>query len=196
LRRRCIDRALSLLGDGPPSSQRAEGQERLGQIFVDADQPEEAVSMFREALHGYSPLQHPVEHAHVLEELGDSLRDIGSPAAIEESITVYMQALDTFTPLAFPAEHAKIQTALADSHYTQYRREHRPEALDHSIAALEQAVQVEPREQEPENWAERNVTLGDHYVERAKRRQEDQSHAAVAFQQALKVYSPQRDLFV
>ncbi|MBA3822327.1 MAG: hypothetical protein H0X24_00320 [Ktedonobacterales bacterium] len=194
LRQACLTRALDLQAADQETPLWAGGQQRLGELLATEEDHPAAIVAFRQALRGYPLAQYPVEHGSTLVDLGNSFKEEGSPADIEEAIACYQAALAVFTPPDFPVEHAEIQTTLADTFHQRYAQARHPEDLDHSIASMQEALTVMPREADADTWAQRQDTLGDYYRERAFWHRGDEAQAVVAYEQALSVYSPERTL--
>ncbi|MBK9095739.1 MAG: tetratricopeptide repeat protein [Anaerolineae bacterium] len=135
-----------------------------------AENLEQAIAAYRQALEVLTRQAMPVEWAQVMLNLANAYSDRirGDRAEnLEQAIAAYRQALEVMTRQAMPVEWATVMMNLANA-YSDRIRGDRAENLEEAIAAYRQALEVKTREAMPVEWATVMMNLANAYNQRIR----------------------------
>ncbi|NEP36597.1 CHAT domain-containing protein, partial [Moorena sp. SIO3B2] len=153
---------------------------------------EEAIACYQEALRVYTFEAFPIEWARTQHNLGIDyyFRIKGEKAQnLEEAITCWQQALRVYTFEAFPINWAQIQHNFGNAYGNRIKGE-KAQNIEDAIACYQEALRVLTFEAFPIDWARTQNNLGAAYLYRIKGEKAQNIEQAIAcYQEALTVYT-------
>lgn len=104
----------------------------------------------------------PAEWARAQHNLGELLRQLEEPGAVERAIDCFEHALEVFTPQAAPVDRGLALNSLGAAWLSRRSGVHE-DNIDRGIVALEAALLLRPREHYPAHWCKTSLNLGSAY---------------------------------
>jgi CHAT domain-containing protein len=159
-----------------------------------ADNLEQAIALYQDALTVRTKQAMPVEWAETLNNLALAYarRIRGDQAEnLERAIILYQDALTEMTQLSMPIRWAQILNSLANAYYSRIQGD-RTENLEQAIAFYQDALTVRTKQSMPVEWAETLNNLANAYSNRIRGdRAENLEQAIALYQHALTVFTQQ-----